>query len=69
MTLGTHVDPDLERATAAAARALRDRLDAAGWGDHWPAVIEAAPILADIAIGAAWADLKRAASRPTDDGR
>jgi hypothetical protein len=69
VTLGTHVDLDLARATAAAARALRDRLEAAGWAEHWPSVLDAADVLADIAIGAGWADLKRAARRPTDDGR
>jgi hypothetical protein len=69
VTLGTHIDPDLDRATTAAAHALRDRLEAAGWAEHWPVVLDAVPILAEVAIGAAWADLKRAARRPTDDGR
>ena len=73
MTLGTHLDPDLARATTAAARALRDLLldadilvpsgDQRAWAEGLGGV------LAEVAIGAAWPDLKRATRRPTDDGR
>jgi len=69
VTLGTHLDLDLAHATAAAERALRDRLEAAGWAEHWPAVIEAVPVLAEVAISAAWQSLKRAHRRPMEDGR
>ncbi len=68
-TLGTHADPDLAHATEAAARALRERLVAAGWAEHWPVVLEAVPVLAEVAIGAAYASLKRASRRPMEDGR
>jgi len=72
-TLGTHVAPDLARATTTAARALRDLLldadilvpsgDQRAWAEGLGGV------LAEVAIGAAWPDLKRAARRPPDDGR
>ncbi len=58
MTLGTHADPALEEATAAAARAMRERLVAAGWGDWGPAgsaIVEAVPVLAEVAVNASWA--------------
>jgi hypothetical protein len=69
VTLGTHADPDLAHATAAAARALTERLTAAGWAEHWPVVLDAVPVLAEVAVGAAYASLNRATRRPTEDGR
>jgi len=65
VTLGPHADPDLAAARAAAARALHDRLEGAGW----PAPAKVAPVLAEVAVGAAWQSLKRATRRPTEDRR
>ena len=73
MSLGTHVDPDLSRATTAAARALRDLLLEADIlvpsGDQRAWAEGLGGVLAEVAIDAAWPDLKRATRRPTDDGR
>jgi len=73
VTLGTHTDPDLSRAAAAAAQALRDLLLEADIlvpsGDQRAWAEGLGGVLAEVAIGAAWPDLKRAARRPTDDGR
>jgi hypothetical protein len=65
-------DPDLHHATAAATRALRDRLLAADvlvpGGDQQAWAEGFAAVLAGIAIGAAWRDFKATVSawrRPT----
>jgi hypothetical protein len=67
MTLGLHADPDLAAATEAAERAIYDRLTAAGY--TLGPVGHLASVLAEVAVGAAWASLKRATRRPTEDGR
>jgi hypothetical protein len=66
MTLGTHPDPDLARAKAAAARALRDRLQGAGWG---PEAVRVAEVLAEVAVNAADAELERVHHERRRDGR
>jgi hypothetical protein len=69
VTLHAHADPDLAAARAAAARALRDRLEDAGWAEQWPAVLDAVDVLAEVAVDAAWQSLKRAIGPPMEDGR
>jgi hypothetical protein len=69
MTLHAHADPDLAAARAAAARALRDRLEDAGWAEQWPAVLDAVDVLAEVAVNAAWPYAKHANRPPMEDGR
>jgi hypothetical protein len=58
-------DPGLAAARAAAARALHDRLEGAGW----PTPAKVAPVLAEVAVNAAWPYAKHANRPPMEDGR
>jgi hypothetical protein len=58
-------DPVLAAAHAAATRALHDRLEGAGW----PTPAKVAPVLAEVAVNAAWPYAKRANRPPMENGR
>ena len=65
MTLGTHLDPDLARARAQAARTLRGRLLEAGWP---PEVADGlARVAAEVCVASAFSELKRAWRRSNRD--
>jgi hypothetical protein len=65
VTFPAHADPDLAAVRAAAARALHDRLEGAGW----PTPAKVAPVLAEVAVNAAWPHMKHALRPRTEDGR